>query len=230
MNKRVSIIFLLIFINISVFAEVGAGYYFRFNNFKLSIDFNEYALDRYLQEDEKYIDASKCFYSILQTLYFYINELEKENITISLHQFEMIPIEDDEITVVIEKDNVFSTFVYYLNDDISYEENIYLILNSFLPFSLKKHSVKTIKLYRISADLKDYDNLDWIYKWNEGNIFFGTFLSYFFDYSKNEYVSYFFSKKDALKFIKKYNLTKEYLSEIEITTGNAYTTFGSLVN
>ena len=115
MKKRVSIIFLLIFINISVFAEVGAGYYFRFNNFKLSIDFNEYALDRYLQEDEKYIDASKCFYSILQTLYFYINELEKENITISLHQFEMIPIEDDEITVVIEKDNVFSTFVYYLN-------------------------------------------------------------------------------------------------------------------
>ena len=57
MKKRVSIIFLLIFINISVFAEVGAGYYFRFNNFKLSIDFNEYALDRYLQEDEKYIDA-----------------------------------------------------------------------------------------------------------------------------------------------------------------------------
>ena len=127
----------------------------------------------------------------------------------------------DEITVVIEKGNVFSTCAYYLNDDISYEENIYLILNSFLSFPLKKQSVKTIKLYRISADLKDYDNLDWIYKWNEGNIFFGTFLSYFFDYSKNEYVSYFFSKKDALKFIKKYNLTKEYLSEIEITTGNA---------
>ena len=47
MKKRVSIIFLLIFINISVFAEVGAGYYFRFNNFKLSIDFNEYALNAY---------------------------------------------------------------------------------------------------------------------------------------------------------------------------------------
>ena len=72
MRKRIFFCYFIVcLIALPVFAEVGAGYYFRFNNFKLSIDFNEYALDRYLQEDEKYIDASKCFYSILQTLYFY---------------------------------------------------------------------------------------------------------------------------------------------------------------
>lgn len=219
----------MILIKVSSFAEVGAGYYFRFNDFSFTMDFNEFALDDYPEQNEKYINSSKCFYSILQTLYYYKDELEKEKITLWLYQFNNIPIENDKILIQIRKNGLWSVFDY-LKSEISYEENIYLILNSFLPFFIEKQSVEKIKLYRINAYYKDYDNLDWIHKWREGNLFFGILASYFYDYAKNEYVSYFFSKKDAVRFLKKYNLTNEYLKEIEITAKNVYTVFGSLVN
>ena len=193
------------------------------------MDFNEFALDDYPEQNEKYINSSKCFYSILQTLFYYKDKLEKESITIDLHQFEMIPIENDKILIQIRKNGIWSVF-NYLKSEISYEENIYLILNSFLPFFIEKQSVEKIKLYRINAYYKDYDNLDWIRKWEEGNLFFGILASYFYDYETNEYVSYFFSKEDAVSFLKKYNLTNEYLKEIEITAENVYTVFGSLIN
>ena len=42
MRKRIFFCYFIVcLIALPVFAEVGAGYYFRFNNFKLSIDFNE---------------------------------------------------------------------------------------------------------------------------------------------------------------------------------------------
>lgn len=230
MKKNFLTLFFLILIKVSSFAEVGAGYYFRFNDFSFTMDFNEFALDDYLEQDEAYINSSKCFYSILQTLYYYKDELEKEKITLWLYQFNNIPIENDKIVIYIRKNDIWNTFDYYLKSELSYEENIYLILNSFLPFLIKKQSVEKIKLYRINAYYKDYDNLDWIRKWDEGNLFFGILASYFYDYAKDEYVSYFFSKEDAVRFLKKYNLTNEYLKEIEITAENVYTVFGSLVN
>lgn len=219
----------LAFIKTASFAEVGAGYYFRFNDFSFIMDFNEFALDDYPEQDEEYINSSKCFYSIFQTLYYYKNKLEKESIIISLYQFGNLPIENDKIVIYIQKNGIWSAFDYYLNPEFSYEENIYLILNSFLPFSIEKQSVGKIKLYRVNAYYKDYDNLDWIHNWDEGNLFFGTLASYFYDYETNEYVSYFFSKEEAVSFLKKYHLTNEYLKEIEITAGNVYTVFGSLV-
>lgn len=230
MKKSISIFFFLTVIKLSLlFAEAGAGYYFRFNNFSFTMDFNEFALDDYPEQNEKYINSSKFFYAIFQTLYYYKDKLEKESITIDLHQFGNIPIENDKILIQIRKNGLWSVFDY-LKSEISYEENIYLILNSFLPFFIEKQSVEKIKLYRINAYYKDYDNLDWIHKWREGNLFFGILASYFYDYAKNEYVSYFFSKEDAVSFLKRYNLTNEYLKEIEITAKNVYTVFGSLVN
>ena len=229
MKRKILTLFFLIFIKISSFAEAGAGYYFRFNDFSFTMDFNEFALYDYPEQDEAYINSSKFFYSIFQTLYYYKDKLEKESITIDLHQFEMIPIENDKILIQIRKNGIWSVF-NYLKSEISYEENIYLILNSFLPFFIEKQSVEKIVLYRVNAYYKDYDNLDWIHKWEEGNLFFGILASYFYDYKKNEYVSYFFSKEDAVSFLKKYNLTNEYLKEIEITAENVYTVFGSLVN
>lgn len=230
MKKIFLTLFFLVFIKISLFAEVGAGYYFRFNDFKFFMDFNEFALEDYPEQDEEYINSSKCFYSIFQTLYYYKKELEKEKITFDLHQFEMVPIENDKIVIYIQKNGIWSAFDYYLNPEFSYEENIYLILNSFLPFSIKKQSAGKIELYRVNAYYKDYDNLDWIYKWKEGNLFFGILASYFYDYAKDEYVSYFFSREDAISFLKRYNLTNEYLKEIEITSENVYSVFGLLVN
>lgn len=229
MKRKILTLFLLTFIKFSLFAEAGAGYYFRFNDFSFTMDFNEFALYDYLEQDEAYINSSKFFYSILQTLYYYKDELEKESITIDLHQFGKIPIENDKILIQIRKNGIWSVF-NYLKSELSYEENIYLILNSFLPFFIEKQSVEKIKLYRINAYYKDYDNLDWIHKWEEGNLFFGILASYFYDYATNEYVSYFFSKEDAVRFLKKYNLTNEYLKEIEITAENVYTVFGSLIN
>ena len=230
MKRKILMLFFLTFIKFSSFAEVGAGYYFRFNDFSFTMDFNEFALYDYPEQDEAYINSSKCFYSILQTLYYYKDELEKEKITLWLYQFNNIPIENDKIGISIRKNGIGSAFVYQSDSEISYEENIYLILNSFLPFSIKKQSVEKIKLYRINAYYKDYDNLDWIHKWEEGNLFFGILASYFYDYATNEYVSYFFSKEDAVRFLKKYNLTNEYLKEIEISSENVYTVFGSLIN
>lgn len=230
MRKIFLALLFLIPTKISLFAEVGAGYYFRFNDFKFYIDFNEFALDDYPEQNEKYINSSKCFYSILQTLFYYKDELKKEKITLWLHQFKNIPIEDDKIVINIRKNGIGSAFVYQSDSEISYEENLYLILSSFLPFSIKKQSVEKIVLYRINAYYKDYDNLDWIHKWREGNLFFGILASYFYDYAKDEYVSYFFSKKDAVSFLKRHNLTNEYLKEIEISSENVYTVFGSLVN
>lgn len=229
MKRKILTLFFLAFIKISSFAEAGAGYYFRFNDFSFTMDFNEFALYDYPEQDEAYINSSKFFYSIFQTLYYYKDKLEKESITIDLHQFGKIPIENDKIVIQIRKNGIWSAF-NYLKSEISYEENIYLILNSFLPFFIEKQSVEKIKLYRINAYYKDYDNLDWIRKWEEGNLFFGILASYFYDYETNEYVSYFFSKEDAVKFLKKYNLTNEYLKEIEITAENVYTVFGSLIN
>lgn len=229
--KRIFVtLFFLIFIKISLCAESGAGYYFRFNDFRFFMDFNDFALDDYPKQNEEYINSSKCFYSLLQTLFYYRNELEKEKITFDLHQFEMVPIEDDKIVIGVQKNDIWITFDYYLNPEFSYEENMYLILNSFLPFPIKKQSVEKIELYRINAYYKDYDNLDWIYKWKEGNLFFGTLLSYFYDYAKDEYVSYFFSREDAMNFLERNNLTNEHLKKIEITAENVYTVFGSLVN
>ena len=231
MKKSISILFFLTVIKLSLlFGEVGAGYYFRFNNFSFTMDFNEFALYDYPEQDEAYINSSKFFYSILQTLYYYKDELEKEKITLWLYQFNNIPIENDKIGISIRKNGIGSAFVYQSDSEISYEENLYLILSSFLPFSIKKQSAEKIVLYRVNAYYKDYDNLDWIHKWREGNLFFGILASYFYDYKKNEYVSYFFSKEDAVSFLKKYNLTNEYLKEIEITAENVYTVFGSLIN
>lgn len=230
MKKIFLTLLFLILTKVSSFAEVGAGYYFRFNDFSFTMDFNEFALDDYPEQNEKYINSSKCFYSILQTLFYYKDELKKEKITLWLHQFKNIPIEDDKIVINIRKNGIGSAFVYQSDSEISYEENLYLILSSFLPFSIKKQSVEKIVLYRINAYYKDYDNLDWIHKWREGNLFFGILASYFYDYAKDEYVSYFFSKKDAVSFLKRHNLTNEYLKEIEISSENVYTVFGSLVN
>lgn len=194
------------------------------------MDFNDFALDDYPEQNEAYINSSKCFYSIFQTLFYYKDELEKEKITFYLHQFKMVPIEDDKIVIDIQKNSIWNTFDYYLNPEFSYEENIYLIFNSILPFPIEKQSVERIELYRINAYYKDYDNLGWIYKWKEGNLFFGTLLSYFYDYAKDEYVSYFFSREDAMNFLERNNLTNEHLKKIEITAENVYTVFGSLVN
>ncbi len=46
----------LAFIKTASFAEVGAGYYFGFNNFKFYMDFNDFALDDYPEQDEEYIN------------------------------------------------------------------------------------------------------------------------------------------------------------------------------
>lgn len=150
MKKNFLTLFFLILIKVSSFAEVGAGYYFRFNDFSFTMDFNEFALYDYPEQDEAYINSSKCFYSILQTLYYYKDKLEKESITIDLHQFDKLPIENDKILIQIRKNGLWSVFDY-LKSEISYEENIYLILNSFLPFFIEKQSVEKIKLYRINA-------------------------------------------------------------------------------
>ena len=230
MKRKILTLFFLTFIKISLSAEAGAGYYFRFNDFSFTMDFNEFALDDYPEQNEKFINSSKCFYAIFQTLYYYKNELEKESISIRLYQFKNIPIENDKIVIDIRKNGIWSAFDYYLESELSYEENLYLILSSFLPFSIKKQSAEKIVLYRINAYYKDYDNLEWIHKWSEGNLFFGILASYFYDYETNEYVSYFFSKENAVRFLKKYNLTNEYLKEIEITAENVYTVFGSLIN
>lgn len=145
MKRKILTLFFLTFIKVSSFAEVGAGYYFRFNDFSFTMDFNEFALYDYPEQDEAYINSSKCFYSIFQTLYYYKDKLEKESITIDLHQFEMIPIENDKIVIYIRKNGIWSVFDYYSKSELSYEENIYLILNGFLPFSIKKQSVEKIK-------------------------------------------------------------------------------------
>ena len=82
MGKSILILFFLTFIKISLFAgEAGAGYYFRFNDFRFFMDFNDFALDDYPEQNEAYINSSKCFYSIFQTLFYYKDELEKEKIT-----------------------------------------------------------------------------------------------------------------------------------------------------
>ncbi|MDE6718641.1 MAG: hypothetical protein K2J68_02125, partial [Treponemataceae bacterium] len=57
MKKIFLILFFLAFIKFSLFAEVGAGYYFRFNNFSFTMDFNEFALYDYPEQDEAYINS-----------------------------------------------------------------------------------------------------------------------------------------------------------------------------
>ncbi|MDE5580095.1 MAG: hypothetical protein K2I95_01575 [Treponemataceae bacterium] len=106
MKKIFLTLFFLIFIKFSLFAEAGAGYYFRFNDFSFTMDFNEFALDDYLEQNEKYINSSKFFYSIFQTLYYYKDKLEKESITIDLHQFGKLPIENDKILIQIRKNGI----------------------------------------------------------------------------------------------------------------------------
>ena len=57
MKKKFLIIYIItIPLSFNCFSETGCGYWFRFNKFKLSIDFNEYALYDFPNENKRYIE------------------------------------------------------------------------------------------------------------------------------------------------------------------------------
>ena len=219
MKKKFLIIYIItIPLSFNCFSETGCGYWFRFNKFKLSIDFNEYALYDFPNENKRYIEPQYLFFNLLQLLYSNKNYLEANNIIINISQSNYKPIDTiEKFYVQLLKDNTDIQYTYTIDKALTIEENIFLILNTILDLKNESGQIP-IKVYEISVPSNICGDDDWMFKWKQGNIFLGTFLSYSYKPEKDEYTCYFFSKKESEEFLSHNKINKQYMSEVNITT------------